>query len=256
MCSITLTIVRPSAARAASNSLISSYRRRQTLRRHQLPHPYGQHVLVVRPVEHADVAGRRQRRRDPPQEVRGPARPRSAAPNALICTPSGFSAPTTLRDRAVLAAAVHRLQHQQHPPPVRRPPGPRAYSRSWLRRRAASPRRGHLAPATTPCVGPPRPGSPGVARGIDGWTGSTTRPGRPAARRRTLRARTTVSVSRSCHRYGPDRATQVARSASGPEPARQSLRRPGRARAGTRRRTARVPSPSAVASHGWPRSPG
>ena len=83
------------------------------LGRHQVVDPHDQHVLVVRAVEHPDVAGGRQRGADPPQIVMcalllgGHAE--AGVPDALR-----IGLTDNVFDDSALSGGVHALQHQQH----------------------------------------------------------------------------------------------------------------------------------------------
>src|SRR5436305_748379 len=87
------------------------------LPRHQLVYPDHQHVLVVRAVEHPHVSRRGQRAADPPQEV-VPALLVGRRPEAHDAQPLRVHRPGDPAGRAVLPAAVHRLEDEQHPLPA------------------------------------------------------------------------------------------------------------------------------------------
>ena len=79
----------------------------------QVVYPGDEDVLVMRAIEDADLALLRQPFADPPQEAVPPffrgRRLERGDPDAL-----GVEAADDVGDRAVLAAGVHALQHQQH----------------------------------------------------------------------------------------------------------------------------------------------
>src|SRR6266540_3089641 len=84
------------------------------LRRHQVVHPDDQHILVVRAVEDAEVAGGRHLAADPPQEV-VPALLGRRRLEGLDVAALRVEHPDDVLDGAVLAAGIHALQDQQHP---------------------------------------------------------------------------------------------------------------------------------------------
>src|SRR6185436_10066599 len=86
-------------------------------RRYQPVYPYDEHVLVVRAVERAHVPGLGQLPADAPEEV-VPALLRGRYPEARHPHAGRVEQADDALDRAVLAAAVHRLQEQQDPAPV------------------------------------------------------------------------------------------------------------------------------------------
>ena len=82
--------------------------------RNKVVYPGHEHVLVVRPVEHTDVPGRRHLAADPPQKV-VPALLRGGRAEADDVHALRVELSDHVADRPVLAAAVHGLQDQQHP---------------------------------------------------------------------------------------------------------------------------------------------
>ena len=83
------------------------------LGRHQVVHPHDEHVLVVRPVEHADVTCGGQRVPDPPQVVVGQLL-LSRLAEARVSNALRIARSDNVFDDAALACGVHALQYQQH----------------------------------------------------------------------------------------------------------------------------------------------
>ena len=80
--------------------------------RHQLVHPCDQHVLVVRTVEHPDLAGLRQRVADPPEE-RVRLLLRGGRLEGRVADPLRVHRTHDMAHDPALAGGVHALHHQQ-----------------------------------------------------------------------------------------------------------------------------------------------
>src|SRR5215213_2203396 len=79
----------------------------------KLAHAHGEHVLVVRAVEDAELAGARELLPDPPQEVVAQLLRRRAA-EARGVHAGRVARPDDVADGAALAGGVEPLQHEQH----------------------------------------------------------------------------------------------------------------------------------------------
>ena len=113
MCSITLMMLTPSAASSFSNATICPYRSLDHRGRRHRMHALDEHVLVVRPVEDPDEAGRRHLGAHSPQEIvralLGGRRLERRDLHALRIDGSDDMPHDT-----ALAGGVERLQHEEH----------------------------------------------------------------------------------------------------------------------------------------------
>ena len=83
---------------------------------HEVVHADDEHVLVLRPVEHDDLARAAASRLSMRQRKSWASSSDVGFLNEVMRTPAGFIATHDLAHRAVLAGGVHPLQQQQHRP--------------------------------------------------------------------------------------------------------------------------------------------